>query len=128
MKALVNFIDYMQKHFSDVSQVPLVLEIRIFGIILKLLTLRMKILNFQTIFFKLLQMRQALAKSNFFFKTTINNMSPELLNKLTCVQFAQKIMQMEVIDCEQNTVIFRILKIFKKMKFFNLKKLQKLKL
>ena len=103
----------MQKHFSDVSQVPLVLEIRIFGIILKLLTLRMKILNFQTIFFKLLQMVQALAKSNFFL-TTINNMSQELLNKLTCVQFGQKLMQIEVIDFEQNTVIFRILKISKK--------------
>ena len=32
----MNVIDYIQKHFSDVSQMPLVSEIRIFGIILKL--------------------------------------------------------------------------------------------
>ena len=40
-------------------------------------------------------------------------MSQELLNKLTYVQFGQKLMQIEVIDFEQNTVIFRILKILK---------------
>ena len=44
-------------------------------------------------------------------------MSQELLNKLTYVQFGQKLMQIEVIDFEQNTVIFRILKMSKKRSF-----------
>ena len=39
LQALVNFINYMQKHFSDVLQIPLMPERPIWGIITKALDL-----------------------------------------------------------------------------------------
>jgi hypothetical protein len=48
----------------------------------------------------------------------MKNFSQELSNKLISVQFGQKLMKMKEFDFEQHTVIFSMLHISKKMKFF----------
>ena len=82
LQELLNFIDYIQKHFSDGSKMSLVSKIRIFGIILKLLGLRMKISNFQKKFPSSFKRHRRLQKVICFYKK-IKSMSQKLSNKLT---------------------------------------------
>ena len=69
---------------------------------------------FLHIIYKINKRLQKIGLEKYILGQNLKNMSQELLNKLTYVQFGQKLMQIEVIDFEQNTVIFRILKISKK--------------
>ena len=58
-------------------------------------------------------MTHALTKCNVF--TKLKSMGQELLNKFTSVSLGQELIRS--IDCEQNTVIFRKLKMSKKQSF-----------
>ena len=62
----MNFINFMQKHFSDVSQIPLVSEIQIWGIILKLLGREEENIEFSKNVFQGSLKGTSAAKSNLF--------------------------------------------------------------
>ena len=113
-------MNYMQKQFSDVLKMPLVPEIPIFGLNLKLLSRENKNIELSKKIFQA-PLNGTSACKNWFILTNIKRMSWELCNKLTSIWFEQKLIQIEEIDFEQNTVIFRILKISKKNEVFQLR-------